>query len=105
MRRRYDKLVRDRIPTIVEENGDRPVTHVAGDEEYARRLRDKLLEEAEEYHEDGAIDELADLLEVVAAIAVHEGVTREELDELRLEKRERRGGFADRIVLDRVEDE
>lgn len=99
----YDKLVRDRIPELIAADGETPTTHVANDEEYERRLVAKLREEAAEYAESGEREELADVLEVLVAILDHEGVSLEALDEVRREKRERRGGFGDRIVLERVD--
>lgn len=104
MRTEYDKLVRDRIPELVEESGETPETHVADDAEYERRLREKLVEEATEFGEDGDIEELADVAEVVRAIREFRGVDRDELVDLRDEKAAERGGFEDRIVLDAVEE-
>lgn len=99
----YDKLVRDRIPEVIERNGETPVIHTADDEEYERRLREKLVEEAREFADSGDLTELADVLEVVHAIREHEGVDEQRLDEIRTEKADERGRFAERIVLDRVE--
>jgi len=104
MAREYDKLVRDRIPELVREDGETPVTHAAGDEEYERRLADKLEEEIAEFREDRTLRELADVLEVVHAVREHRGVAAAELERLRAEKRAKRGGFDDRIVLERVEE-
>ncbi|WP_323740446.1 nucleoside triphosphate pyrophosphohydrolase [Halegenticoccus tardaugens] len=100
--REYDKLVRDRIPEIVRENGEVPETHVATGEEYRRRLREKLEEEAAEYRESGDPAELADVLAVVAAICEAEGIDREALAARRCEKADRRGAFDEGIVLERV---
>ncbi|WP_407661622.1 hypothetical protein [Haladaptatus caseinilyticus] len=100
---RYDKLVRDRIPTIIEANGEDPTTHVADDAEYPRRLREKLNEEVAEFHESADPQELADILEVVYALADHAGFSPDELERLRSEKADERGGFEDGIVLERVE--
>lgn len=99
----FDKLVRDRIPDVVRENGERPVTHVAEGPEYRMRLREKLCEEAEEFRETGDPEELADVLEVLAAIRDAEGVGQAELERLREEKAQERGRFDDRVVLERVE--
>ena len=104
MSREYDKLVRDRIPAVVRENGETPVTHRVEGEAYRDRLADKLLEEAAEYAESRAVEELADVLDVVAAIREARGVDAEELDELRAEKAAERGGFAGGVVLKRVEE-
>lgn len=102
MAREYDKLVRDRIPEIVRDDGEEPIVHVADDEEYERRLREKVLEEAEEFVESGDPEELADVLAVVEAYREHADLSAEQLEELREEKAAERGGFADRIVLERV---
>ncbi len=104
MSREYDKLVRDRIPEMIEENGERPVTRVATGEEYDRRLLDKLDEEVAEYRESREIEELADVLEVVHAIRRSRGASEEELAEKRERKAERRGRFDEGIVLERVEE-
>ncbi len=99
----YDKLIRDRIPAIIEENGERPTTHVVDGNEYEHRLAEKLDEEVAEFHESGDVDELADVLEVVYALAENANVTPEELERRRAAKADARGGFEDGIVLKRVE--
>ncbi|SDM52075.1 Predicted house-cleaning noncanonical NTP pyrophosphatase, all-alpha NTP-PPase (MazG) superfamily [Halogranum gelatinilyticum] len=98
----YDKLVRDDIPEIIRADGEKPETHVADDTEYARRLREKLVEEAEEFAESGEIEELADVVAVVDAIGENRGVGWEELERRADEKASERGGFAEGIVLERV---
>ncbi|MGA9401833.1 nucleoside triphosphate pyrophosphohydrolase [Haladaptatus sp.] len=103
MTQTYDKLVRDRIPVIIEENDERPVTHIADEGEYERRLAEKLDEEVTEFHESGESAELADVLEVVYALADSNGLTRAELERIRAEKADERGGFTDGVVLERVE--
>jgi len=105
MAREYDKLVRDEIPAAIEADGETPITHVADDEEYERRLREKLIEEAEEFAESGEIEELADVLAVVEAYRQHADVPEGRLEVLRAEKAADRGGFEERIVLERVEDQ
>lgn len=100
--RKYDKLVRDEIPQIIEADRETPETHTADDDEYAERLVDKLEEEVAEYREDRRVAELADILEVLHAIREHRAVTVDELHEMREQKATERGRFEDRIVLDRV---
>lgn len=100
----YDKLVRDRIPEVIREDGKRPVTSRVEGEDYGDRLAAKLAEETAEYRESGALEELADVLEVVHALRAHHGVSREELREQRVSKAEERGRFEAGIVLERVED-
>ncbi|WP_331740607.1 nucleoside triphosphate pyrophosphohydrolase (plasmid) [Streptomyces sp. NBC_00015] len=97
----YGKLVRDRIPQIIREGGAEPVTYVAGPEEYRNRLRDKLGEEVTEFLEADDVrapEELADVLEVVHALAAVLGVDVGQLEKIRESKASERGGFEDRIV-------
>jgi predicted house-cleaning noncanonical NTP pyrophosphatase (MazG superfamily) len=93
------KLVRDGIPGIIRAEGLEPVVRVVGAEEYAARLRDKLREEVEEFlGSDDDPEELADILEVVHALARQIGVSPEKVEELRAAKAAARGGFAEQIV-------
>ncbi|MEU4496918.1 nucleoside triphosphate pyrophosphohydrolase [Streptomyces sp. NPDC023998] len=97
----FSKLVRDRIPQIIREDGAEPITYTAGPEEYRSRLRDKLGEEVAEFlaaDEESAPEELADVLEVVRALATELGVDADQLEKIREAKARERGGFADRIV-------
>jgi predicted house-cleaning noncanonical NTP pyrophosphatase (MazG superfamily) len=95
----HGKLVRDKIPQIIRSKGQEPVIHTADTEEYRVRLRDKLREEVEEYlASDNDREELADILEVLYALARQAGTDQRQLEKLRAAKAEERGGFADRIV-------
>ena len=100
----YDKLVRDRIPEIIESSGKRAVTRVAEGAEYLGYLRRKLLEEVGEYMASGDPEELADILEVVSALGRQAGVPLSKLIEIADDKRRARGGFDGRILLIHVED-
>ena len=95
----YNKLVRDRIPEIIAAQGKRVSVRTLEDAEYRAMLTAKLAEELAEYNASGEIAELADLVEVVAAICSAEGVTWEQFEAVRAAKREERGGFANRILL------
>ncbi|WP_254531906.1 nucleoside triphosphate pyrophosphohydrolase [Natrinema gelatinilyticum] len=104
MTRRYDKLVRDDIPKRIERNGDVPIVRTASDdEEYEEYLHEKLREEVEEYEESQNPEELADILEVIRSIREFEGLSERELRGLRDRKAEKRGRFAERVILERVE--
>jgi predicted house-cleaning noncanonical NTP pyrophosphatase (MazG superfamily) len=93
------KLVRDKIPQIIRAKGLEPVVYVADADEYAARLRDKLTEEVREFLDsDGDPWELADVLEVVYALAQLGGTDPEQLEKLRAAKADERGGFADRVI-------
>ena len=98
----YCKLVRDRIPGIIEASGKTCVTEILSDEDYLRMVDAKLDEELAEYHKDQNIEELADLMEVIYAAAIARGYTLEELEQVRAEKAEKRGGFAKKILLKEV---
>lgn len=104
MAEEYDKLVRDQIPRIIEENAENPEIHIAEGNEYTERLVEKLDEEVAEYRESRQIDELVDILEVVHAIRKDKGVTAEELQEKRMQKANQRGRFDNRVILEQVED-
>jgi predicted house-cleaning noncanonical NTP pyrophosphatase (MazG superfamily) len=93
------KLVRDRIPEIIRKSGMRPVVDVADADDYRRLLRAKLREEVDEFlTSSNDSGELADILEVVFALAEDIGVGRANLEKIRVAKAEERGGFANRIV-------
>ena len=100
----HNKLVRDKIPEIIEQAGKTPVTHILSDEEYISELDRKLNEECAEYQADKSIEELADMFEVIYAIAEARGWTVSELEAVRREKAEKRGGFKKKIYLEYVED-
>jgi predicted house-cleaning noncanonical NTP pyrophosphatase (MazG superfamily) len=93
------KLVRDRIPEIIRAKGLEPITYVADAGEYGGRLREKLLEEVDEFiASDNDPEELADILEVLYALAEQSGTDRQQLEKLRAAKADERGGFAERII-------
>lgn len=98
----YNKLVRDRIPEIIQDSGKTCVTEVLSDEDYLKMVDTKLDEELTEYHKDQSIEELTDLLEALYAAAVARGYTLEELDAVRAEKAAKRGTFEKRLLLKQV---
>ena len=100
----YNKLVRDRIPEIIEASGAKCKTRVLSDEEYIKTIDAKLDEELSEYHADQNIEELADLLELIRAAAIARGYTLEELESVRAEKAKKRGAFNEKIFLIEVEE-
>lgn len=99
---KYHKLVRDRIPEIIENQGKTCVTEVLSQDTYIQMVDEKLNEELAEYQESKSLEELADLLEVMEAAVIARGYTWEELLQVRDEKRQKRGGFQDRILLKEV---
>ena len=97
---RHSKLVRDGIPEIIRKKGGKPKTHTATGSEYWRRLKDKLVEEAQEFNESEEDTELADILEVVRAICEEIGLSWRALDTIRHRKARERGSFKKRIILE-----
>jgi len=100
----YNKLVRDRIPAIIEADGKTCEIETLSDEDYLKMIDAKLDEELAEYHKEQNLEELADLLEVIYAAANARGYSIEELDALRAKKAEKRGGFTEKILLKKVVD-
>ena len=100
----YNKLVRDKIPEIIESSDKIPYTRILDNAEYITELNRKLDEECSEFHKDKNVEELADIMEVVYALASAIGSSPDELDQVRREKAEKRGGFEKKIFLERVDD-
>jgi len=100
----YNKLVRDKIPEIIEKDGKSCKTHILSDEEYLLALKDKLFEEMKEFSDEMDIKELADIQEIVNAIVKAKGHTQKEFDEIRQIKAAKNGGFEKKIFLESVED-
>ena len=96
------KLVRDRIPELIRANGEEPITYQAGPAEYRRRLQDKLLEEVNEFltatNPTNAVEELADVLEVIYALAADLDTDQPSLNQIRQTKATTRGTFTNRTI-------
>ncbi len=95
----YNKLVRDRIPEIIASKGERAETRTASTEEYWLKLKEKLAEEVAEFSSAENQEELADILEVIEAIALHKGFDLEEIKRIQKEKAVKRGRFEKRTIL------
>lgn len=102
MRKTYNKLVRDRIPELIESDGKACVTELLPDARYLEMLDAKLSEELAEYQESKSLEELADLLEAVRAVVLARGWSWEQLEQVRREKAVQRGGFEKKILLKEV---
>ena len=103
----FAKLIRDKLPDIMRAKNINVLDYVMEQEEYVQELKQKLLEEAEEVvaatSESDITEELADIFEVAYALANAYGVSQEEIEKVRLQKRELRGGFKGRIYTTYVE--
>ena len=98
----YNKLVRDRIPEIIQASGKACVTEGLSKADYLKMVDAKLDEELAEYHKDQNIEELADLIEVIYAAARARGYTLEQLEAVRAEKAAKRGLFEKKLLLKEV---
>jgi len=102
---KYNKLVRDKIPEIIKNNGEEPIIKILNDLEYKCELEKKLYEEYNEVINSSGedrIEELADMLEVIRALAKVEGFSLEKVIEIAEEKAIKRGAFNDKIYLEGV---
>jgi predicted house-cleaning noncanonical NTP pyrophosphatase (MazG superfamily) len=92
------------MPEIIRAKGEVPIVYRAEPGEYRQRLRDKLVEEVDEFlaededEREAALEELADVLEVVHALAIELGSSAEELDQIRAAKAAERGAFVERVI-------
>ena len=98
----YHKLVRDKIPEIIEQEGKTHVCSTLSEQDYIAMLDQKLNEELAEYQESKSMEELADLLEVMIAVSAARGSSIEEVERIRIQKKDKRGGFEKKILLETV---
>lgn len=102
---KYDKLVRDKIPEVIIQNGGKPKTHIAEDDgEYWEKLKNKLLEEVEEFIESEEENEISDILEVLDAIYEFKKFDKNRIEKNKKEKMKKKGSFSKRIILEEVKD-
>ncbi|PPA70852.1 nucleoside triphosphate pyrophosphohydrolase [Jeotgalibacillus proteolyticus] len=104
----YNKLVRDNILQIIQQSGSTFSSRVLEDEEYLVEIKKKMHEELNEFeqaeNDPDAVEELADLVELVYAAAEIHGASREQLEKVRLQKESKRGGFKKKLFLIENED-
>lgn len=99
----HNKLVRDLIPDIIQKNGKACQTRILPDTEYEQELIKKLQEEVTEFTEAPNLEELADILEVIHALAESLGADRARVEDVRRQKAVERGGFEKRVFLEWVD--
>lgn len=95
----YNKAIRDKIPEIIKKSGFDCNLEKLSDDEFLKKLQEKLLEEVSEYNESKSHEELADILEVIYQIAKLSGISKEQLEEIRTKKNKERGGFDQNLFL------
>lgn len=99
----YNKLVRDLIPSIIQQEGKQCQTRTLSDQEYQKALIQKLQEEVTEFTEEPNLEELADILEVIQALAKALDSDIETVRNIQQKKSQNRGGFDKRIFLEWVD--
>lgn len=104
MKKSINKLVRDNIPAICKENGQATETRILDNIEYTSELRRKLKEEVNEYLSSNELEELADIVEVIEALAENQGSSLEEIMKIKQEKQVKNGAFRKKVFLIGVED-
>lgn len=101
----YNKLIRDNNVKLMEDKGCKVCYEILDDKKYGEELDKKLKEEVNEYIADYNIEEMADVMEVIYAILDFRGITMEEVENVRMKKRERKGAFKKKIFLKTVEED
>jgi predicted house-cleaning noncanonical NTP pyrophosphatase (MazG superfamily) len=101
---KHNKLVRDKIPQIIEHDGKEAIIRVLSEEDFQTELKRKLSEEVMEYSNKPSLEELADILEIIYASAGVLGSTIIELETLRKQKVQERGSFHKKIFLEEVKE-
>jgi len=95
----HNKAIRDKIPEIIKQSGNDCNVKILSDSEFLKKLEDKLSEEVSEYQESKSLEELADILEVIHRILEINKIPKEKLDEIRIMKKDERGGFKNNLFL------
>ena len=95
----FNKAIRDKIPEIIQQDGHTCNVQVISDEKFLLKIEKKLSEEVTEYQNDKTPEELADILEVIYKIAQLKGISKDELEKIRVKKLEEKGGFAKNLFL------
>lgn len=97
---KYNKLVRDKIPEYIKSKGGVPITHIADDEEYWHKLKEKLIEEVKEFTEAESLEEMADVWEIIEAVMDYKKFDKNGLQKIKNKKAKERGKFKNKIILE-----
>lgn len=96
---KYNKLVRDKIPEIIQKDKKQAKIEKVKGEKLIELLNKKLDEELNEYKTSKNIEELADLVEVIYGLLYHQGISITDFENIRKDKAKKKGAFMDGIVL------
>ena len=100
---KYNQLIRDKTPALIEDNGLLATTHIANDKEMFLMLQKKLKEEVWEFFIDESKEELANIMEVIYAICKNKWFSIQEIEDLRITKRNEKWWFDGKIILDSID--
>lgn len=103
MYEKMNKLVRDNIPNIIEQTGDKPDFSILDSNDYYTELKKKLTEEVNEFNDSDEIIELCDVVEIISAILDYKNIGDEEFEKMRCAKNKANGKFEKRIFLNGVD--
>ncbi len=95
----HHKAIRDKIPEIIQKDGHTCYVETLTDEQFLVEIEKKLSEEIAEYQNDKNPEELADILEVIYRIAEIKGISKDELEKIRIKKVNERGSFKKNLFL------
>ena len=95
----HNKAVRDKIPEIIEKSASKCNVKTLSDSEFLSKLEEKISEEVAEYQDSKSLEELADILEVIDRILEIKGISKKKLEEIRMMKKDERGGFEKNLFL------
>ena len=95
----FNKVIRDKIPESIQKDGHTCNVQVISDEKFLLEIEKKLSEEVTEYQNNKTPEELIDILEVIYKIAQLKGISKDELEKIRVKKLEDKGGFAKNLFL------
>lgn len=101
----YNKLIRDNNVKIMEDKGCKVTYEILDEKRYGEELDKKLKEEVNEYLADYSVEEIADVMEVIYAILDYRGTSMEDVEKVRINKRDRKGAFKNKIFLKNVEED
>lgn len=99
----YNKLIRDKVPEMLKMEGKTPSVHIANDEEFWIKLKEKLVEETGEFFNKISEEELAEVLEILDKICMFKGMNKREIEFERKYKAKEKGGFNKRFILEEID--
>lgn len=105
----HNKLIRDKILEIIEEDGVKYKSRILEDDEFKKELLRKMVEEAQEVLSAGndtkeLTKEIADVWEVMESIIKAFELDHSEIRSVKLARRNTRGGFDKKIYLESTDE-